>query len=186
MPFVEINYKNIYFDPEVQEMCVSNNFTCPFYEHSWSCPPASPYLEKQIGTYKEFYLVYSKFDMENYLKEQKKKHPKRSELYLKSKLYYSSIHSTELDEEFDKFLSQYDKPYSKRLLLYSGTCNYCNVQDAGNCTYDSGEPCRFPKNRKYSMEAVGIEVIKTVVKLDQDIGYPSKKYTYKFGLACFK
>jgi hypothetical protein len=36
------------------------------------------------------------------------------------------------------------------------------------------------------MEAVGIEVVKTVLNLELDIDYPSKKYSYKFGLACFK
>ncbi|MHA1456806.1 MAG: DUF2284 domain-containing protein [Promethearchaeota archaeon] len=43
-----MQYDDIYFDPKVQEMCVSPSFKCPFYGHSWSCPPNSPYLEKAI------------------------------------------------------------------------------------------------------------------------------------------
>ncbi|TFF63752.1 MAG: hypothetical protein EU521_00450 [Promethearchaeota archaeon] len=186
MPFVKINYEDIYFDPKVQEMCVSKNFKCPYYNHSWSCPPAAPYLEKQIASYREYFLIYSKLDLEDYIKKEKKKNPNRSELYIKSNYFYNKMDSSGLDKEFEIFLDQYDNPYSKKLLLYSGTCTYCNIESNQECTFDSGEPCRFPKERKYSMEAVGIEVIKTVLNLNLNIEYPSKKYSYKFGLACFK
>jgi predicted metal-binding protein len=94
----------------------------------------------------------------------------------------------DLEKEFEKFLAQYDKQYKKRLLLYDGTCRYCKIQNAGACTFDSGEPCRFPKEKRFSMEAIGIEVIKTVrdLKSRLDIDYPSNKYSYRFGLVCFK
>jgi len=39
---------------------------------------------------------------------------------------------------------------------------------------------------RYSMEAVGIEVIRTVLELNLDVEYPSNKYSFRFGLACFK
>ncbi len=72
MPFVQIKYDDIYFDPKVQEMCISPSFKCPFYGHSWSCPPNSPYLEKAMSTYTEFYLIYSTFDLEEYIKKERK------------------------------------------------------------------------------------------------------------------
>ncbi|MHA1456807.1 MAG: DUF2284 domain-containing protein [Promethearchaeota archaeon] len=93
-----------------------------------------------------------------------------------------------MENEFEKFLTQYGKKYNKRLLLYDGTCKYCKVQKAGACTFDSGEPCRFPQEKRFSMEATGIEVISTVRELRDkfNIEYPSNKYSYRFGLACFK
>jgi predicted metal-binding protein len=98
--------------------------------------------------------------------------------------------SLDLEEEFSKFLQQHNRNFSKKLLLYDGTCRYCKIQNKGSCTYDSGNPCRFPIEKRYSMESVGIDVISTVRELKQkeviDIEYPSNKYSYRFGLACFK
>jgi len=188
MPFIQIQYEDIYFDRKVQEMCISPNFKCPFYEHSWSCPPNSPYLEKALSTYAEFYLIYSLFDLESYIKKEKER-TGRSEFYIKNTfLLTKSFESNELEDEVNKFLEQYDKDYKKKLLLYDGTCKYCKIQKAGACTFDSGEPCRFPSEKRYSMEATGIEVIQTVRDLKDKlkIQYPSNKYSYRFGLACFK
>ncbi|MFX1488259.1 MAG: DUF2284 domain-containing protein [Promethearchaeota archaeon] len=190
MPVVQINLENIYFDPKVQEMCNSPSFNCPYYGHSWSCPPNSPYLEKVISTYKEFYLIYSMFDLETYIRKEKEK-TKRSEFFIKNTfLLTKSFDTLDLEDEFIKFLKQYKKEYKKRLLLYDGTCRYCKIQKLGPCTYESKDPCRFPKEKRFSMEAVGIDVISTVRELKKkhiiDIEYPSNKYSYRFGLACFK
>ncbi|TFG06600.1 MAG: DUF2284 domain-containing protein [Promethearchaeota archaeon] len=186
MPFVEIQFKDIFFNPEVQKMCVSRTFTCPNYNHSWSCPPAAPYLEQEISTYKKFFLIYSKFDLESYVKEIKLKHPRRSEQKIKNNYYMKSVYRNDLGKEIEKFLKQYQEPHEKKLILHVGACTVCNNKNDGKCTYDSGEPCRYPEKRRYSMEAVGIEVIKTVMNLKADIEYPSHKYSYQFGLACFK
>ncbi|MBY9003673.1 MAG: hypothetical protein KGD73_06850 [Candidatus Lokiarchaeota archaeon] len=188
MPFAQIQYKDIYFDPKVQEMCISPSFECPFYDHSWSCPPNSPYLEKALSTYTDFYLIYSMFDLESYIKKEKER-TNRSEFFIKNTfLLTKSFESNDLENEFKLFLAQYDKKYKKRLLLYDGTCKYCKKQNAGVCTFDSGEPCRFPQEKRFSMESIGIEVISTVRDLREkfNIEYPSNKYHYRFGLACFK
>jgi predicted metal-binding protein len=186
MPYIQIRYEDIYFDPKVQEMCVSPAFTCPYYNHTWSCPPVAPYLEKEISTYKEFFLVYSKFDLEKYINEMKIRHPKRSEMRIRNSFYMKNMYHNDLEMEMDKFLDQYQSPYERRLLLYDGSCKVCYSKKAGKCTYDSGKTCRFPDEKRYSMEAVGIEVIRTVIGLKADIEYPSNKYHYRFGLACFK
>ncbi len=188
MPFIQIHCEDIYFDPKVQEMCISPSFKCPFYGHSWSCPPNSPYLEKVLSTYNEFYLIYSMFDLESYIKKEKER-TNRSEFFIKNMfLLTKSFELNDLEDEFDKFLAQYDKNYKKNLLLYDGTCKYCKIQSLGKCTFDSGESCRFSTKMRYSMESIGIEVIKTVrdLKPNLTIEYPSNKYSYRFGLACFK
>ncbi len=190
MPFVQIQYEDIYFDPKIQEMCVSPSFKCPFYGHSWSCPPNAPFLEKALSTYKEFFLIYSKFDLESYIKKEKER-TNRSEFYIKNTfLLTKSFDNYDLENEFTSFLSKYKSHYSKKLLLYDGTCKYCKIQGKGACNFDDGDPCRYPTERRYSMEAVGIEVIRTVLDLRKrnkiEIEYPSNKYSYRFGLACFK
>jgi len=188
MPFTQIQYDDIYFDRKVQEMCISPNFKCPFYGHSWSCPPNSPYLEKALSTYTEFYLIYSMFNLEGYIQKEKER-TNRSEFYIKNTfLLTKSFESNDLENEVAKFLNQYDKAYKKLLLLYDGSCKYCKTQKAGACSFDSGEPCRFPKEKRFSMEAIGIEVIRTIrdLKNKLNIKYPSNKYSYRFGLACFK
>jgi predicted metal-binding protein len=147
----------------------------------------APYLEKAISTYKEFYLIYSMFDLETYIRKEREKKPNRSEFFIKNTfLLTKSFELNDLESEFNKFLAQYNKKYKKKLLLYDGTCRLCSLRKKGKCTFDAGEPCRFPKDKRYSMEAVGIEVIRTVRELKLDIEYPSNKYSYRFGLACFK
>ena len=188
MPFIQITYDDLYFDPKVQEMCISPSFKCPSYGHSWSCPPNSPYLEKALSMYAEFYLIYSKFDLEQYIKKEKDRSG-RSEFFIKNTfLLTKSFRTNDLEKEVNNFLKKYKQPYKKRLLLYDGTCKYCEMQNLNGCNFDSGEPCRYPDKKQYSMEAVGIEVIKTVLRLKDklNIEYPSNKYSYRFGLACFK
>ena len=127
------------------------------------------------------------FDLEAYIKREKEKRPNRSEYFIKNTfLLTKNFKQNDLENEFTAFLAQYYKEYKKRLLLYDGTCRFCKIQKAGKCTFDSGEPCRFPKDTRYSMEAVGIEVVRTVQELKLNIEYPSNKYSYRFGLACFK
>ena len=105
---------------------------------------------------------------------------------IKFQYQMKSVMKDDLVQEVIEFLKQYKKPYEKRLILYDGFCRVCHNKEDGGCTYDSGKPCRFPDQRRYSMEAVGIEVIRTVIELNLDIGYPSQKYDFRFGLACFK
>ena len=127
------------------------------------------------------------FDLEAYIKREKEKRPNRSEYFIRNTfLLTKNFKQNDLENEFTAFLAQYGKKYKKRRLLYDGTCRFCKIQKAGKCTFDSGEPCRFPKDKRYSMEAVGIEVVRTVLELKLDIEYPSNKYSYRFGLACFK
>jgi len=59
-----------------------------------------------------------------------------------------------------KFHEKHKEPYEKRLILYGSFCKVRYNKEDGGCTYDSGNPCRNPDQRRYSMEAVVIEVIR--------------------------
>ncbi len=186
MPFVEIQLEDVFFDPKVQKMCVSPSFTCPNYNNSWSCPPEAPYLKEKVSQFKKLYLFYTKFDLESYIKEMKAKHPRRSEYRIKNMFYMKNIYRDDLYKEGERFLDGYHDDYEEKLILYDGSCRVCHTKKDGRCTYPNKKPCRYPDERKYSMEAVGIEVIRTVINLKLDMEYPSNKYAYRFGLACFK
>ncbi|MBY9014799.1 MAG: hypothetical protein KGD68_03830 [Candidatus Lokiarchaeota archaeon] len=187
MPAIEIDYEDIFFDPKVQTMCISPSFTCPHYNHSHSCPPSAPYLEQELSNYKIFYLIYSRFNLSEYIKEVKEKHPNRSEQRIKYFYYMNNLYREDLKREVENFVNDLVDDPKEILLLYDGTCRIClNDKDKG-CTFDSGTSCRYPDKQMFSMEAIGIEVIRTVAKLpNRDFEYPSKTYSYRFGLVCIK
>jgi len=187
MPAIEIKCDDIFFDPKVQTMCISPSFTCPHYNHSHSCPPVAPYLEEELSSYKKFYLIFTRFNLFEYVKKEKIKHPNRSEQRIKFFFHMKNLYREDLKEEVEKFLSENNDKSEEMLLLYDGTCRIClNARDKG-CTFDGGKPCRYPDQKMISMEAIGIEVIRTVAKLPyRDFEYPSKTYSYRFGLVCIK
>jgi len=187
MPAIEIKYSDIFFDPKVQTMCVSPSFTCPHYNHSHSCPPVAPYLEKELSSYKKFYLIFSRFNLSEYIKKEKAQYPNRSEQRIKFIFHMNNLYREDLKEEVENFLSENNLESEEMLLLYDGTCRICLNDQDKVCTFDSGKPCRYPDRKMVSMEAIGMEVIRTVVKLpNRDFEYPSQTYSYRFGLVCIK
>jgi len=168
-------------------MCISPSFTCPHYNHSHSCPPVAPYLEQEISKYSKFYLIYSRLNLSEYIKEKKAKHPKRSEQRIKYFFYMNNLYKEDLKKEVENFVNDLKDGPKEMLLLFDGTCKIClNDRDKG-CTFDRGKPCRYPDQKMISMEAIGIEVIRTVAKLpNRAFEYPSKTYSYRFGLVCIK
>jgi len=186
MPSQQINCDDIIFDPEVQKLCINDNFRCPYYNHSWACPPETPYMKEEISKYYKFFLVYTKFDLASYIKKQKRKSPYRSEQTIRNRFYLKNILRDELEKEINSFLEKYNRKFEEKLILWDGHCRFCEKKDYQKCTYDDGDPCRFPDQIRYSMEAVGIHVTKTVKNLDLDIEWPPVINLYRFGLICFK
>ncbi len=185
MPYKEISFDQIVFDPEVQTYCNNPKFRCTNYAHFWTCPPEAPYLENEVSQFKKFYLIYYQFDVEAYVNKIKQKHPKRSEDRIKFSIYRKNYVRNYLEKEVYDFLDNFQDNYDEKLILWDGHCRICN-REKKNCTYDSGEPCRYPNKQTYSMEAVGINVDKTVRNLNIKIEWPPKRYVYRFGLVCFK
>ncbi|MHA1291882.1 MAG: DUF2284 domain-containing protein, partial [Promethearchaeota archaeon] len=116
MPSIEIKPENIIFNPEVQTYCNNPNFKCPFYNHSWSCPPNAPYLEKEVLNYDHFYLIYYKFDLNKYVMEEKRKHPNRTKKRIRNFFYRKDILRDKLESEIFSFLTQNECKYSQRLI----------------------------------------------------------------------
>lgn len=186
MPILEIKLEDIFFDPKVQTYCVNPNFKCPSYEHSWACPPEAPYLEEEVSKYQKFFLVYVKFNLSEYIQEIKAKYPKKSESNIKNAFFMTNLLRDKLEQEILEFFKEYYNKFEKKLILWDGFCRVCfNKKDRG-CTYDSGDPCRYPDKKRYSMEAVGIDVTQSVKRLNLDLEWPPNKYVYRFGLVCLK
>ena len=185
MPSIEIKFDQIAFDLEVQTYCNNPKFKCPHYGHSWCCPPEAPYLENKASQYQKFFLVYYELDINIYIKQIQINHPKRSEEKIRNSIYRNSLIRDGLEKEIDQFITNYKENFNNKLILYDGHCRKCE-KEGNECTYDSGEPCRYPDNKRYSMEATGIHVDKTVRNLGFDIEWPPTHYIYRFGLVCFK
>jgi predicted metal-binding protein len=185
MPYREISYDDIIFDTNVQTLCITPEFKCPYYAHSWACPPEAPYMEEKISKYSKFFLIYSKFDLASYVKRKKKHHPKRNKQVIRNRFYVKNLTRNDLENEIFQFLREYTKNYEERLILWDGHCRVCEQKGYKKCSYEENEACRFPNKIRYSMEAVGIHVSKTVKNLDFDIEWPPIKNYYRFGLVCF-
>ncbi len=186
MPFLEIKLEDIRFNPKVQTYCVTPNFKCPNYGHSWACPPEAPYLEKKVSKYQRFILVYIKYDLSKYIKQMIVKHPKRSEESIRNAFFMKNILRDKLEQEILNFINEMQNSYKEKLILWDGFCRICSNEKDRGCTYDEGNPCRYPNKKRYSMEAVGIEVTQTVKNLNFDIEWPPNDFVYRFGLLCFK
>jgi predicted metal-binding protein len=174
------------FDPKVQTLCVNPKFKCPNYGHSWACPPEAPYLENEVSKYHRFCLIFSKFDMNSYVKKQKIKHPRRSEINIRNRFYLKDYLRDDLEKEMFRFLETHKDEYESKLVLWDGHCRICGKLLGKGCTYNKGEPCRYPDKKRYSMEAVGINVTDTVKNLNLNIEWPPINHYYRFGLICFK
>ena len=183
MPFKEIEFKDIEFSPEVQTFCNNPNFKCPNYGHSHACPPVAPYLEEKVSKFREFYLMYYKFDLDGYVKQVKAKHPKRSTKKIRTSFYRKNILRDHLEKEIENFINTFDGKYEEKLVLWDGFCRVC-YKEKKTCTHDSGEPCRYQP--RYSMEAVGINVDQTVRNANFEMEWPPVHNAYRFGLICFK
>ena len=182
MPYMELSFDQISFDPEVQTYCNNPKFQCPYYGHSWTCPPEAPYLEEEVSQYKKIYLLYHQFDIEAYVNEIKAKHPRRSENRIRSSLFRRNFVRDYLEKEIYQFLDQFQNNFKEKLVLWDGHCRICKK----TCTYNNGDPCRYPNKKRYSMEAVGINVDKTVRNLNINIEWPPINHIYRFGLVCFR
>ena len=183
MPYTKINLKQIIFDPEVQTYCNNPKFKCPNYGHSHACPPEAPYLEEEVSRFRDFYLVYYKFDLEEFVKKIKKKFPKRSKEKIIRSFYRKNILRDHLEEEIHKLVDKYQENFKEILILWDGFCRVCYKENK-NCTFDSGEPCRYQP--RYSMEAVGINVDETVKNVNLEMEWPPLHFAYRFGLVCLK
>jgi len=92
----------------------------------------------------------------------------------------------EIYDEISRFLDKHKEQYEERFIIWPAKCNICDNKEDGGCTYDSGEPCRYPLKFRHAMTGAGINTNDTVAKLNIDLEWPPIRYAYRFSLVCFK
>lgn len=162
LKFIESD--QIVFDKKVQSFCCfpyKNHKQCPNFNKSDNCPPKSPYLEKEIKSFKFHILLYCTFDFTKYLikfMEEKPEWKEKPDL-LRSVLYWQSQVKRLFNEEIDKLCKKYSIDFSNINQYSLLTCG------SGIGRYNEREK---KTQRFYSLESVGIHVYQTYQNLKID------------------
>ncbi len=168
MPSIPIDSEDIVFEKRVQRLCSNPHYRCPNYDRSWGCPPAAPYMEEGVSRYEHHLLIYVETALEG-------------QDYQKANI--------RLKQEFEREMLATAKVLKEQsteiMLLWSGHCNLCYTRMEKICSYRSNQPCRFPEEIRYSMEAVGINVDATVKHVGIDLEWPPKHKIFRFGLISY-
>ena len=120
---------------DVRAMCAAD--TCGAYGKNWTCPP-------YCGTLEECSAIISRYRRGILL---------QTVGVLQKDIDTRSYHRTEQQhlESFARFCRQLRSHHPDALCLGSGGCRVC-----GRCAWP--EPCRFPEQAIFSMEAYGLFV----------------------------
>lgn len=155
---LEIKNSDIIFEERVKLKC----FHCEHFNHKHTCPPAFPELDYQHMITKEYnnaMILYIKMPVN-------KEH--FEEIRSKST---NVLHKVLLEAE--KFL--YDNNHSLAISFLGGSCKLCK----NGC---NPEKCNNPLCARIPMEALGINVIKTMKNSGIDIKFPITNEISRYGL----
>ncbi|GAB4315888.1 MAG: hypothetical protein Kow0069_17890 [Promethearchaeota archaeon] len=186
-PWTEVGPGAPVFDPRVRNFCAGPP-RCPNYDASWACPPAAPYLEREVRRCDRAFLVWYEFDLEAFAKRMGRAHPHWSERMKRNPRLYSGTLRKSLRIEVGRLLEELgvDSPRTDGVqVLWAGTCRACKVRGGGGCSYPR-EPCRHPDRRQYSMEAVGIDVDATCRAVGVHLQWPPQSKAYHVALVFTK
>ena len=152
--FAEI--EKMEFMPEIRDMCATNR--CGKYKTSWACPPACGTLEEvtqRVKAYDYAMILQSTEAMEDDFDwEAIQKASKRC------------------GESLNKLAKELRSLGKNVLAMGSGGCSKCK-----KCTYPD-EPCRFPDELNFSMEACGLLVSSECEKANMKYTYGPQTMTF--------
>ncbi len=126
-------------------------YGCSQFGTNWSCPPATPDLSQARSIISEYSLALLLVGTQKCVNFYINNSKKRSEQVR----YWKGTVSLERQ----LFLHGYDKAFS----LVSGSCSLCR-----KCAYP--EACRFPTEKRPTIESLGIDVIGTL----KNLGFASR------------
>lgn len=152
---------NISFEPEITiEMCKNG---CRNYGVSGGCPPRAPLFSTLVQNENQILLITCKFES----------------IYKPEKVLNSQ--NTAIHWKFqDGILARVLNRLGRNLIFKLGgtflATGYCMGCPGKKCTFKLGlDQCRNPHLRTYSMEATGINVVKTVKNVFGDSMYWYRK-----------
>lgn len=153
-----INTSDICFEERVKLKC----FYCNNYNKKWTCPPKIPKVDYQKiiqNEYKEGMIIcYTEPISEN-------------DFEIVRTRTTNMLHRTLLRAE--KFLYEQNKVLV--LSFIGGSCKLCK----NGCNL---ERCNNPQLARISMEGAGINVIKTLEKVNLKVEFPIKEELSRYGL----
>ncbi|WP_457552687.1 DUF2284 domain-containing protein [Desulfobacula sp.] len=137
-------------------------YGCSQYKSNWSCPPATPDLAEArtiLSEYKTALLLVSSQNRNDFYKDSNRNRTDQVK-YWKSTVSIERL----------LFLKGYDKAIS----LVSGACSLCK-----KCAYP--DPCRFPMEKRPTVESFCIDLVGTLKNLDINIRVAMKiNETFKY------
>jgi len=99
------NIHTIWIDEKFQEMCKTPYWGhprgCPNYGKRKTCPPQQKMFFDVFD--KDFYLIYTKFDLRSHIEKMKQRHPKWTNRQLKCCLYWQGTARKNLKNEIKRF-----------------------------------------------------------------------------------
>lgn len=167
----EVKYNTICFTPKTQKWCSlpypGHPNGCPNYNKSEFCPPNVPFLKCILNNFNYFYLIYAKFDLKKYKNLMLDKHPYWTEKQATCVLYWQNSIKKILKDFIKKIFIE--NPKNNFYLFSSGSGYKCHI---------------FKQNNIYSMEATGINVIKTLKDNDINFEIKPKNFVLLVNLLC--
>lgn len=157
MSIIRIDVNDLSFEERVSMKC----FYCSKYDTKWTCPPRIPKLDyrKVISEYENAAFVKCSMEFsENNFNDIRNK--STNELH-KSMLYLEKV--------------LWDLNYPMCLTFIGGSCKLCK----NGCAKDK---CRNPKLKRIPIEAIGVNVIKTLEKYNESIDFTIKNIINRYGL----
>ena len=146
---VLVDVADIKFNEEFRALCEKN--ACGSYNENWMCPPAVgsfSVLKNKVLSFKQGLLLQTVHE-------------------LKSSFDWKGMMSAAISHTaiFRSILDSFEKNHhlNNNLPLNAGPCTFC-----AQCTFLEGEPCRFPDQALFSVEACGIDVM----ALEKTYGMP--------------
>lgn len=151
---------------------------CTKYNKVWSCPNFDFDELSLLKKYNYVYLIHCKINIDNvpysHIEKEFKKIIKivpEAENFKNpmGKIFNALYFSLRID--FDKVILDLEKQFKDSLSLISGRCLKCNP-----CEKELSKPCKHPETLRYSLESLGIDVMKVLKdNLDEDIQWSSNE-----------
>jgi predicted metal-binding protein len=156
MRILLIDSKNIVFEERVRLNC----FHCKRYSTNWTCPPKIPDIDykKLISEYNNLAIVSIELKIDNNYEDIRNAST--------NKLHRGLLY-------LEKFLFNNNYPLSVSFI--GGGCKLCK----DGCAEDK---CRQPYSARIPIEAIGINVVKTLKNIDIDVIFPVVEKISRYGM----
>ncbi len=119
-----------------EELCKKG---CPNYESKWSCPPCSPSASLFIPKYQYSIVLLMWCDLEQFY-------------YTKTEYMKIKASNSILKSRMDSILDSLETTL-EGMCISNGSCRLCKP-----CNKKLQKPCKKPKQARYSMESLGLNV----------------------------